>query len=75
MYLVSLKDMYETDNSFSHEAYKRIDDKETFLYFLKRYNFLVEITPLHSKARAIKTEKKIYQLAMKHWFVPTELIR
>jgi hypothetical protein len=52
--------MYETNQVFNPEAYKRIDEKETFMYFLKRYNFLVELCPLHSKARAKQAGKRIY---------------
>lgn len=60
MHIVPLKDMYETDRAFSKEACKRLDEQEKFIYFLKRYNFLVELNPLHSKARAHTSGKRIY---------------
>ena len=58
--VVLLKDMFETDRAFGKEAYKRLDEKEKFMHFLKRFNFLVEVTPLHSKARGRGAGKRIY---------------
>lgn len=66
--------MFNTSDSFNEVAYPRIDDNETFIFFLKRYNFLIEATGLHSKARS-EMEKKIYKESLKHLLVPTELIR
>ena len=66
--------MFNTSESFNDKAYPRIDDKETFLFFLKRHNFFIEITPLHSKAKA-EAQKNIYKESLKHILVPTDLIR
>jgi len=47
--------------------------KRNFDLFLKRFGFLEELKPkLKSKN---KYDKKISQLALKQWLVPTELIR
>lgn len=36
---------------------------------------LVELIPLNSKARAEQASGKLLKEALKHWFVPTDLIR
>ena len=50
------------------------DENESFLFFLKRYDLLEEITPLHSKARAFQSSK-VWKAALKYWFIATELVR
>ena len=47
---------------------------DALLFFLKKNNFLIDITPLNSKARSV-VESKLLKEALKHWFVPTDLIR
>lgn len=66
--------MFEVGDAFPEKAYPRIDDKETLVYFLKRFNFLEDIVPLHSKAR-LSSEKKLAKEAFSHWLVPTQMIR
>ncbi len=64
--------MKNTSSIFDSKKYPR-DQNETFIFFLKRYDFLEEITPLHSKARA--SDKKFLKAALKNWFIPTDLVR
>lgn len=49
-------------------------ETDTLDFFLKRNNLLEDLLPLHSKARSNATQKLVTE-AMKHWLVPTELIR
>ena len=73
--LVRLIDFYETQEVFPEKAYPRVEE-ETLVFFLKRFNFLIEITPLHSRARSLHgKEAKISKVALKKWLIPTELIR
>lgn len=65
--------MFNTNDVFDEKTYPR-DQSESFIYFLKRYEFLIDLTPLHSKARA-SNDRKIIKEALKHFFVPTDLIR
>lgn len=66
--------MFNTWEVFDEKAYPRTDKKETFIYFLKRFKFLEEVTPLHSKAKA-SLETKILKQCLKNWLMPTETIR
>jgi hypothetical protein len=68
-----MADLKRTSESFDSKRFPR-DKNETLIFFLKRYNFLVELNPLHSKARASQ-DKKFLKEALKHWFVPTDLVR
>jgi hypothetical protein len=45
------KDMFASNEEFPVEKYPKVN-KETFMLFLKRFNLLVELTPLHSRARS-----------------------
>lgn len=45
-----MADLKNVSKAFDTQKYPR-DQNETFIFFLKRYNLLVELTPLHSKAR------------------------
>ena len=65
--------MPNTTKAFDSEHH-HYDLDDSFIFFLKKNNFLVELTPLNSKARAT-TESKVLKEALKHWFVPTDLIR
>lgn len=58
---------------FDPEKYPR-DENETFLFFLKRFDLLEEITPLHSKSRAAY-QSKVWKVALQSWFIPTDLVR
>ena len=66
--------MFDMRDAFPEKAYPRIDEKETLVYFLKRYDFLEEIVPLHSKAR-LSSSTKLAKEAFKTYLVPTNLIR
>jgi hypothetical protein len=70
---LKLKDMYNLNDSFDEKAYPR-DVNESFMFFMKRYGFLVEMTPLNSKARSHR-ENKLLKEALKGYLVPTEMIR
>jgi hypothetical protein len=65
--------MFGSCEEFPNEKYPRIKN-ETFMLFLKRFSLLVELTPLHSRARSTG-DAKILKQSLKHWFVPTKLIR
>jgi hypothetical protein len=45
------------------------------LSFLKAKGLLVELVPLNSKARYQNEGGKLLTQALKHWFVPTDLVR
>jgi Calcium-activated chloride channel len=72
--LVTIKDMFNCEDSFSEKQYPRLDNKETFIYFLKRHEYLEELTPLHSRARSERSSKML-AVALKHWLIPTDLVR
>ena len=64
--------------------YERIDDKERFLDFLKRFNVYKEVQALHSRSRAVvmmndvrndEEPTTVLTKAMKNWLVPVDLIR
>ena len=55
------------------EGEKR-DTTLNLMTFLKTEGVLEELTPLNSKGR-FESEQKLLKEALKHWFVPTELIR
>ena len=68
-------DMPMTDASFPIiQEKKKRDPNQSLLTFLKIQGVLVELTPLNSKARA-QGDRKLIKDALKHWFVPTDLIR
>lgn len=66
-------DLKNISKAFDIKKYPR-DENETFVFFLKRYNLLVELSPLHSKAKA-QADQKFLKEALKNWFVPTDLVR
>ena len=50
------------------------DTNETVLSFLKAKGFVEDLIPLNSKARHLQ-EGKLLKEALKHWFVPTDMVR
>lgn len=56
------------------KKYPVIDDKETFVYWLQRNHLLHDLQPLHSNDRFGRKEK-MFKVAMRHWLVPTEMVR
>ncbi len=53
---------------------KSMDPQTTFLTLLKEKGLLKELIPLNSKGRA-EYDGNLLKEALKHWFVPTDLIR
>mmetsp|Transcript_47705 Transcript_47705/g.34956 ORF Transcript_47705/g.34956 Transcript_47705/m.34956 type:complete len:282 (-) Transcript_47705:210-1055(-) len=70
---MEMKDMPASKQEFG-KTFQIVDDKESFLFFLKRNGLLVEETPLHSKARA-RQDLKIYKKALKNYLMPEDMIR
>jgi hypothetical protein len=68
-----MMDMFNTKDAFNELRYPR-SDKDSFVFFLKRNNLIVEITPLHSKARANR-HTKLSKQALKGYLIPTDLVR
>lgn len=52
----------------------KADPEDTILTVLKGEGLLQELIPLNSKDRA-EYDGKLINEALKHWFVPTDLIR
>lgn len=50
------------------------DKIESLFSSLKQKEIALELIPLNSKARH-KSEGKLLKEALKHWFVPTEMVR
>jgi hypothetical protein len=72
-FVVRMTDMFNTNDVFDDKKYHR-EDKESFIFFLKRHKLLVELTALHSKARA-SLSQKLMKAAFKNYLMPTDLIR
>jgi hypothetical protein len=82
---INLVDLENFNKKLSTKDYERIDDKEHFLDFLKRFNFYKEIQALHSRSRAvcnmidIRNDEEptdgIFSKASGNWMAPVDLIR
>ena len=63
-----------TDTPLTVKAFNATNLDETLLSFLKSKEVVEDLIPLNSKARH-QREDKLLKEALKHWFVPTEMVR
>ena len=69
-----LSNLKLTDTPLTVKAFDATNLDETLLSFLKSKEAVEDLIPLNSKARH-QREDKLLKEALKHWFVPTELVR
>jgi hypothetical protein len=69
-----LSNLKLTDTPLTVKAFNVTNLDETLLSFLKSKEAVEDMIPLNSKARH-QREDKLLKEALKHWFVPTELVR
>lgn len=69
-----LSNMKLTDTSLTVKAFSATNLYETLLSFLKSKDAVKDLILLNSKARHTR-EEKILKEALKHWLVPTDLVR
>lgn len=69
-----LSNLKLTDTPLTVKAFNVTNLDETLLSFLKSKEALEDLILLNSKARH-QREDKLLKEALKHWFVPTELVR
>lgn len=69
-----LSNLKLNDTPLTVKAFNATNLDETFLSFLKGKETVEDLILLNSKARH-QREDKLLKEALKHWFVPTELVR
>ena len=69
-----LSNLKLTDTPLTVKAFNATNLDETLLSFLKSKEAIKDLILLNSKARH-QREDKLVKEALKHWFVPTELVR
>jgi hypothetical protein len=63
-----------SDNPLAFKALNAKNMDDTLISYLKTHEIIEDLIPMNSKARH-QQERKLLKEALKHWLVPTDLVR